>query len=66
MDAAHIIPKQHGGECISSNGLSLCPTHHRAFDWGIWTIDKNFKVLISPKVILNKQDDTIFTPYEKK
>jgi hypothetical protein len=46
--AAHIIPKHHSGTDDPRNGLSLCHTHHWAFDAGIFTLSDNYEILLSP------------------
>lgn len=48
--AAHIIPKHQDGTDDPRNGLSLCRTHHWAFDEGIFTLSDNYEVLLSPAV----------------
>jgi len=39
IDAAHVIPVKDAGSNHPANGLPLCPTHHRAFDSGLFWID---------------------------
>lgn len=49
LEAAHIMPKSHGGLYLPSNGIALCRDLHWAFDKGFLTLDDNYKVLIHPK-----------------
>lgn len=65
MEAAHIKWKAQGGECSEENGLSLCPTHHLTFDRGLWTLDQDYKILMSEKVTLQKNDFS-FRPFNGK
>ena len=46
--AAHIVPKHKDGTDDPRNGLSLCRTHHWIFDQGFFSIDDDYRVLISP------------------
>jgi hypothetical protein len=39
LDAAHLRPKQERGTDDPRNGLIFCPTHHRAFDAGLFAIE---------------------------
>ena len=48
--AAHIIPKHNSGTDDPRNGLSLCRTHHWAFDEGLFTITDKYQVKLSPIV----------------
>lgn len=48
--AAHIIPKHKQGTDDPRNGLSLCRTHHWAFDAGIFTLSNGYEVVLSPIV----------------
>ena len=48
--AAHIIPKHKNGTDDPRNGLSLCRTHHWAFDAGIFTLSNNYEILLSPVI----------------
>jgi putative restriction endonuclease len=45
--AAHIIPKQRSGTDDPRNGLSLCRTHHWAFDEGIFSLSDDYEVIPS-------------------
>jgi hypothetical protein len=47
--AAHIVPKHKKGTDDPRNGLALCRTHHWAFDVGIFSLDDDYRVLMSPK-----------------
>jgi len=47
--AAHIVPKYKKGTDDPRNGLALCRTHHWAFDAGIFSLDDDYRVLLSSK-----------------
>jgi hypothetical protein len=48
--AAHIVPKKDNGTDDPRNGLSLCRTHHWAFDKGIFTLSDDYTILLSQAV----------------
>ena len=48
--AAHIVPKHKNGTDDPRNGLSLCRTHHWAFDTGVFALSDNYEVLLSPSI----------------
>lgn len=48
VDACHIVPIAEAGIDHISNGISLSPTLHRAFDRGLITITSNYHVRVSP------------------
>ena len=48
--AAHIIPKHKNGTDDPRNGISLCRTHHWAFDEGIFGLSDSYEILLSPAV----------------
>jgi putative restriction endonuclease len=48
--AAHIIPKHRNGTDDPRNGLSLCRTHHWAFDAGVFALSDNYEVLLSSTI----------------
>ena len=50
LEAAHILPfsKYHSDDI--RNGLSLCKNHHWLFDRGLLTVDKRYRVKISPSI----------------
>jgi putative restriction endonuclease len=47
IDACHIIPFSHSHDDTVSNGISLCPNLHRAFDRGLITIDDDYRLVVS-------------------
>ena len=48
--AAHIVPKRKSGTDDPRNGLALCRTHHWAFDAGLFSVNSNYGVILSPAV----------------
>lgn len=45
-EAAHIIPVSHGNSTDeTSNGLSLCSLHHRAYDMCLVTLNQQYQIL---------------------
>jgi putative restriction endonuclease len=47
IDACHIIPFSESHDDTISNGISLCPNLHRAFDRGLIAIDEDYRVHVS-------------------
>lgn len=47
VDACHIVPFSVSNIDIVSNGISLCPNLHRAFDRFLITIDEQYKVVVA-------------------
>ena len=61
LDAAHIKWHKANGPNTTSNGLALCPTHHRLFDRGAFTIKPgNFEFTASSRLSGNNLQDWIF------
>lgn len=50
LEAAHIMPKSHGGLFLPNNGLALTRDFHWAFDKGFFTIDDDMRVIVHEKV----------------
>jgi putative restriction endonuclease len=49
-EAAHVVPVEKDGVDDVRNALSLCRTHHWAFDAGLWTVDEGKRVeVVSPE-----------------
>lgn len=49
IDAAHIVPVQHNGTDETSNGISLCALHHRAYDRNLITFNQDYQILYNEK-----------------
>lgn len=47
LDAAHIHWHQAGGPDHETNGLALCVLHHKVFDLGAFTVNKDGVLLVS-------------------
>lgn len=50
VEAAHIIPVEYDGPDDVRNGFALCRFHHWAFDKGVFSVDDNYRIIVSPKV----------------
>ena len=48
VDACHIVPISESADDTITNGLSLTPSMHRAFDRFLFSIDKDYRVVLSP------------------
>jgi putative restriction endonuclease len=48
VDACHIVPFSESHDDTITNGISLCPNLHRAFDRGLISLDTDYKVLVKP------------------
>jgi putative restriction endonuclease len=49
VEAAHIKWHMRGGPSDLNNGIALCSLHHKAFDRGAISFDKNRKLIVSTK-----------------
>ena len=47
IDACHIVPFSESHDDTITNGISLSPNFHRAFDRHLITIDKQYRVVVS-------------------
>jgi putative restriction endonuclease len=47
VEAAHIFPFAQSYDDSIGNGLSLCPLHHWSFDKGLFSVDDNYKMIVS-------------------
>lgn len=51
IDACHIVPWSESHDDTVTNGISLCPNLHRAFDRGLVTVDNDYRVLLSDNFV---------------
>ena len=58
IDACHIVPFSISNNDTVSNGISLSPNLHRAYDRGLITINEDYIVRISPII---KENETPFS-----
>ena len=48
VEAAHIVPAAlETSTDATCNGMSFCPSHHKAYDWALITVDDEYRVLVS-------------------
>lgn len=50
VEAAHIVPHSSMGKDDVWNGLALCRLHHWAFDVGWFTLQDDFRILVSSRL----------------
>jgi len=48
IDACHIVPFAESHDDTITNGISLCPNLHRAFDRGLISLDREYRVMAKP------------------
>ena len=74
VEAAHIFPFAKSYDDSIGNGLSLCPLHHWSFDKGLFSIDDDYKMIVSGNfeesgneafLLRNLQAKEIYLPKEK-
>ena len=74
IDACHIVPFYESHDDTITNGISLCPNLHRAFDRGLIMIDREYRIQISNKFsegsldysIIQFQNKSLLLPIEKR
>lgn len=47
LDACHIKWQKAGGPDEPVNGLALCVMHHKLFDRGVFTLSRQWQILVS-------------------
>ena len=62
-EAAHIKPRSLSGVDDVRNGLSLCQTHHWAFDLGLWSATDDLVVMVRRKVADTEDDLEALQPF---
>jgi len=65
IDACHIIPFSESHDDTISNGISLSPNLHRAFDRGLIAIDEEYRVVVSSS-FMEETPNRFIMDYEKK
>ena len=75
VDAAHVKPWKDSFDDRPTNGMALCKLCHWSFDKGLMSVGKEYEVLVSKRVSIQKNypghiltltDRPIFTPDEQK
>ena len=65
VDACHIVPFAVSHNDTISNGISLSPNLHRAFDRGLVSVNSDYKVMVSNSFTEHSTDGSI-KPYAGK
>ncbi len=66
VEAAHIFPFAQSYDDSIGNGLSLCPLHHWAFDKHLFSIDDNYKMIVSSTFEESGNEAFLLRSLEKK
>jgi putative restriction endonuclease len=61
VDACHIVPFSLSHNDTISNGISLSPNLHRAFDRGLVAVNNNYKVIVSESFSESTSESSIKT-----
>jgi putative restriction endonuclease len=62
VEAAHIVPRGKKGADDARNGLSLCRSHHWAFDRGLWGVKPDGTIEV-PASALGKGSNDLLKPF---
>ena len=65
-EAAHIIPFSESYNDDVRNGISLCKSHHWAFEKGLISLDKNYKVIVSEFILERGPTEWLLTTLRDK
>lgn len=65
IDACHIVPFSESYDDTITNGITLCPNLHRAFDRGLIAIDEDYKVVVS-KSFKEEENNYSIRAFESK
>jgi len=65
IDACHIVPFSESYDDTITNGITLCPNLHRAFDRGLIAIDEDYKIVVS-KSFKEEENNYSIRAFESK
>ena len=65
-DAAHIIPFSVSYNDDIRNGMSLCKSHHWAFDTGLISLNDDYQVIVSPSMSEQGPTEGMLTQFHDK
>ena len=65
-DAAHIIPFSVSYNDDIRNGISLCKSHHWAFDTGLISVNEAYEVIVSPSMMEQGPTASMLTQLRNK
>ena len=65
-DAAHIIPFSLSYNDDIRNGISLCKSHHWAFDTGLISVNEAYEVIVSPSMTEQGPTESMLTQLRNK
>ena len=65
-DAAHIIPFSVSYNDDIRNGMSLCKSHHWAFDTGLISVNEAYEVIVSPSMTEQGPTESMLTQLHNK
>jgi hypothetical protein len=64
--AVHIVPKKEKGTDDPRNGITMCHTHHWAFDNGIFSLTDNGRIILSDKIYRAEMNNFLLSEMENQ
>ncbi len=66
VDGAHIKPFSEFFDSKIDNGLSLCKNHHWAFDLGWFSVDDNYRILVTQDLDDDSPDTRVMKDFDRE
>ena len=66
LEAAHIRWHQLGGPDTENNGITLCATHHKLLDLGVFTLSKDYRIILSKSIHSPNSGSNFVEKYQKR
>jgi predicted RNA-binding protein len=59
VESAHIYPKEKNGSDDLRNGIALCRLHHWAFEWGLFSMNDDYSIIVEDRILNEDQYEEI-------
>jgi len=66
LEAAHIKWHRNGGPDTENNGLALCATHHKLFDFGVITLSEDYRIVLSESIYDPDPENSFIKAHQKR
>lgn len=65
VEASHIVPVKEGGTDEITNGIALCPNHHKAFDAGLILLTTDYHIILNDRKAKELRSSGIFEGFDR-